>query len=168
MYRDPIGTLDDGIVYGFASVISKGGVPVVDFQNDTIDERELVAAAHDFMLNSRVGGALHIRGPDGEPLKAGDICESVVLTDALQKALGVNLGFVPWLVGVRITDPIVKKMVASGQLRAFSIGGTGIREIAKGAAGNPGLVHMPGRLSLARQGGKKRRPYAGRTQLFQK
>lgn len=122
--------LKDGIVWGWASVIEKDGKAIVDHQGDVIQEDDLVKAAHDHVTNSRVGGALHlyVPGPDRTPLKGGDIVESLVFTKALQKALGVDLGKVGWLVGYQITDPYVKKMVASGQLKAFSIGGSGRRE----------------------------------------
>ncbi len=124
----PRDDLKQGLVWGFGSVVEKDGQPVVDCQGDIMSEAELQRAAHDFMRNSRVGGAMHVRHPDtGEPLKAGEIVESCVLTRELQKAMGIDLGCVPWLVCLKVTDPTVRKMIARGQLRGFSIGGAGRR-----------------------------------------
>ena len=122
--------LKDGLVWGWASVIEKDGKPVIDHQGDIITPDELMKAAHDHITNSRVGGALHlyVPGPNKEVLKAGDIVESMVFTKELQKALGIELPQVGWLVGYKITDPHVKKMVAAGHLKSFSIGGSGQRE----------------------------------------
>lgn len=126
----PMGELKDGTVWGWASIIEKGGKVVTDHQGDRISEEELVKAAHDYMTNSRIGGALHMYNSDkpDEPLSAGRVVESVVLTHDLQKALGIDLGKVGWLVGYHIEDSHVRKAAASGKLISFSIGGKGVRE----------------------------------------
>ncbi|MGO8867021.1 MAG: XkdF-like putative serine protease domain-containing protein [Alphaproteobacteria bacterium] len=118
----------DGILYGWGSVIERGGVPIVDRQDDIVPEETLVRAVHEFMSKSRVGGALHIHTDEnGTPLKVGEIVESVVLTRDLQKALGIDCGQVGWLVGFKIDDPAVRKVVQGGGLLEFSIGGKGQR-----------------------------------------
>ena len=124
--------LKHGLVWGFGSVAEKDGAPVIDHDGDTMTEAELQQAAHRFMQESRVGGAMHVRhSGTGAPLKAGDIVESCVLTRDLQKALGIDLGCTPWLVCMKVTDPTVRKMIARGQLRGFSIGGAGRRSPLK-------------------------------------
>ena len=118
--------MKEGIVFGWAYVLDRNGVQVVDHQNDTIAPEELVKAAHDFMINSRTAGVMHARA-DGQPQKIGDVVESVVLTRGLQKALGINLPVAGWLIAMRLTDPEVRKLAAQGVLKSFSIGGRGKR-----------------------------------------
>lgn len=122
---NPDDQLKQGLVYGWASVIEKDGVPVVDHQGDRISQQELVKAAHDFMKR-RDGGVMH----DETGHNIGSIVESVVLTKDLQKALGVDLGKVGWLIGYQISDARVKAMAQKRLLKAFSIGGRGRRRPA--------------------------------------
>ena len=112
---------DERTVLGWASVIERDGQPVIDHQGDVIDEPTLVKAAHGFMSNYRVGKAMH----DGQPVS--DAVESMVFTRDLQKALGIDLGMVGWLVKFKVNDDEVWKKVKSGELRSFSIGGRGER-----------------------------------------
>lgn len=110
-------------VYGWASIITKGGVPVVDSQDDIIEADDLVKAAHEFMLGEQEAGLMHA-------IKSGigKVVESVVLTKDLQSALGIDLGVEGWFIGVKIEDDTTWNAVKKGTLRAFSIGGTGERE----------------------------------------
>ena len=113
------------VVYGFASIIDKGdGVPIEDAQGDVILEDDLVEAAHGFMRNHRTLGHRH-QQVEG----IGDIVESLVITKDVRTALGLPatspLG---WFIGCKVTDPEVWSRVESGELRAFSIGGSGERE----------------------------------------
>ena len=121
--------LKDGLVWGWASMIEKDGATIRDFQGDQITEAELMKAAHDYITNSRTGGAMHIycEGSDRQPLKCGEVVESMVFTKDLQKAMGISLPHVGWLIGYKIVNPAVRKAVASGQLKSFSIGGAGLR-----------------------------------------
>ena len=48
----------------------------------------------------------------------------------VQKALGIDLGKVGWFGAMRFRDDEVWAAVKSGKFRAFSIGGTGVREAA--------------------------------------
>lgn len=124
----PRDDLEHGLVWGFASVAEHGGIPVVDLQGDTMDEGELQKTAHEFMTNARTGGVMHMRDPDtGAVIKAGDIVESVVLTHELQKALGIKLDCVPWLICLKVTNSAVRKAIARGELRGFSVAGAGLR-----------------------------------------
>lgn len=115
--------LDKGLVWGWASVIEKDGQPIVDHQGDRISEDELTSAAHNYIAKSRQGGVLH----DKFGQEIGQIVESVVMTKALQKALGIDLGKVGWLIGYKVVSPQVKLLVKSGMLKSFSIGGRGKR-----------------------------------------
>jgi hypothetical protein len=120
--------LKDGLCWGWTSIIEKDGKVITDHDGDRISEDELMKAAHNFLSTPRTGGAMHIYDPDtNEPLKAGEIVESMVFTKDIQKALGIDLGKVGWLVGYRIEDPTIRKAIASGKLRAFSCGGSGLR-----------------------------------------
>lgn len=121
--------LKDGLVWGWASMIEKDGQTIRDYQGDQITEAELVKAAHDYMTNSRTGSAMHIycEDADRQPLKCGEVVESMVFTKDLQKAMGISLPHIGWLIGYKISNPAVRKAVASGQLKAFSIGGSGLR-----------------------------------------
>src|SRR5258708_5533133 len=96
--------MQEGMVYGFASVIAKDGQVITDTQGDQIETAELERAAADFMLNSRTGGHNHLRDAEGYPIKAGEIVSSVVFTPELQKALGISVP-VSWLIGLKVTDP---------------------------------------------------------------
>lgn len=109
---------------GWASVIEENGEVVVDAQGDMIPEAVIVEAAHRFMRDYRKGRVMHT-GPH-----AIDIVESVVLTKAMQNAMGIDLGKVGWWIVAEINDPAIWKRVESGDLRAFSIGGHCKREAA--------------------------------------
>jgi hypothetical protein len=116
-------SLEKGLVYGWASVIEKGGQIVTDHEGDRIEIDDLTQGAHDFINKSRNGGILH----DEHGHHIGHIVESMVFSHDLQKALGIDLGKVGWLVGYQIVDPRVKMLAKSGVLKAFSIGGKGKR-----------------------------------------
>lgn len=113
------------IAYGWATVIEKGGKPVIDRtrHRDVIPEETLIDAVHDYMLNKRAGGVMH---EDGR--KVGDVVESLIFTKDMQKALGIDLGMVGWWVGIRYTDDQVWKDIKSGKYKMFSIGGRGVRK----------------------------------------
>lgn len=110
------------IVYGWGSVVTEAGVPVVDKQGDIIDIFELRGAVHEFIAKSRNVGAMHTTFDHGE------IVDSFVLPQAVQRALGFDLGREGWIVGARVTDPAIAKRVKSGELKGFSLGGSGVRE----------------------------------------
>lgn len=111
------------LVSGWASVVEENGVPVVDRQGDVIEPREMQKAAHDFMSDMRVGGIMHIRNKSGEPVKVGEIVDSIFFSDDIQKSLGIHLGRQGWFVTMKVTDDDIWDMVKSGVLKAFSIGG---------------------------------------------
>ena len=108
-------------VRGWASVILEHGVPVEDFQGDVIEMDELRKAAHQYVTDARVGKMMH------SGTQIGDVVESVIIDDDFAKAMGMTDSRRGWWIGMEIHDTAVRKRVASGELAAFSIGGTGKR-----------------------------------------
>lgn len=112
---------DQRLVYGWFSVIEKGGDPVIDLQGDIISEIELEKMAHQFVLNSRDAGEMHVRK------NIGTLIESIVFTKEKQKALGIDLGKIGWFGGFFIENDDVWKKIKKGEYPAFSIGGVAER-----------------------------------------
>lgn len=111
------------MVYGWASVITKNGVPVVDHQEDVIKADELVNFTTDFMFEDmRTGLYMH----------AGDTVAKIVhsfpLVDDICKSLGIQCDQEGWIVGVKVLDDDVWKKVKAGELAAFSIGAKAVRK----------------------------------------
>lgn len=110
------------VAYGWAYVSTVNGVLQKDHSGDTWSIEEIEKTAHDFVCECRVGGEAHI-------FKGGaELVESIVLSNTLQKALGIDLNKEGWFVGFRITDPELLDKVEKGDYSMFSIGGQGIRE----------------------------------------
>ena len=110
------------MVYGWASVITEKGEPVVDTQGDVIEADELVKATTEFMADVRLAKAMH--AGDG----IGEVLHSFPLTAEIMKSLGIECDREGWIVGVKVGDDAVWKRVKSGELRSFSIGGAAQRE----------------------------------------
>lgn len=112
-------------IFGWASVVAKGGEPVVDLQGDIIEPDELEKAVYDFVLDWRESGDQH----DGGPVR-GRVIESMVFTDDKLAALGLAKGDLPtgWWLGVHVDDVDLFEKVRSGERPAFSIEGQAIRE----------------------------------------
>ncbi len=122
---DKIEKLDNAeqLVFGWASVVEVGGEAITDRQEDQIAENQLESAVYDYVLQSRVGGEMHLR--DGPRAKqVGRLVESIVFTTEKQKQLNIDLGFVGWWVGFKVDDSEVWAGVESGQFKGFSIHGT--------------------------------------------
>lgn len=121
---------DQRLVYGWASIIKRGGLHQLDFQNDVILETELHKAAHGYMLTGRGGKVAH----EGEHI--ADPVESMLITKnssfgALLDSLGMQmpdpLPLEGWWTGFKVVSDPVWKSVKDGTLKSFSIGGTGQR-----------------------------------------
>jgi len=110
------------IVYGWASVITENGERVVDRQGDVIEADTLVKAVNDFMENVRVGKTMHT----GE--QTGMVIHSLPITKEIGDSLGIQSDREGWVVAYKVYDDEVWKMVKSGELAAFSIGGRAIKE----------------------------------------
>jgi len=113
---------EERIVWGWASVVTENGEPVVDRQGDVITPDEISKAATEFMLSVRVAKAMH----DGEQI--GHVVHSFPVTNELAKALGIQSDREGWIIAQKITDDEVWKRVKSGELKAFSIGGNAVSE----------------------------------------
>lgn len=115
-------------VWGWASVIEENGKPVLDSQgdliamDDTAEGKGLRSAAHHFVKSAREAKAMHA----GD--RIGDVVESVLIDDDFARAHGITHGKRGWWIGMEIADPAIQKRVASGEYRAFSIGGAGRRK----------------------------------------
>jgi hypothetical protein len=110
------------LIYGWASVITEKGVPVVDLQGDIIEADVLVKAVNEFMENVRVGKTMHV----GE--ETGKVIHSMPVTKEIGDALGIQSDLEGWIVAYKVYDNDVWDRVKSGELRAFSIGGRAQRE----------------------------------------
>jgi cation transport regulator ChaB len=114
---------DERLVFGWASVVEEDGQDVIDKQGDIISTADIEKAAYDFVLNARGAGEMH------ERIGVGQLVESVALTREKQEAMGIKLNKSGWWLGFRV-DPDVFAKVKSGELQAFSIGGSGKRAAA--------------------------------------
>lgn len=110
------------MVYGWASVITEKGKPVIDRQGDVIDSETLVKAVNNFMEHVRVGKAMHT----GD--QVGVVVHSFPITKELGDSLGIHSDREGWIVAYKVYDDNVWEMVKSGKLAAFSIGGRAIKE----------------------------------------
>ena len=110
------------MVYGWASVITEKGEPVVDRQDDMIEADTLVKAVNEFMEHVRVGKAMHV----GE--QVGTVVHSLPITKEIGDSLGIQSDREGWVVAYKVFDDDIWDMVKSGELAAFSIGGKAIKE----------------------------------------
>jgi cation transport regulator ChaB len=108
------------LVWGWASVIKLDGQPVIDLQGDVIDGQELRRAVHDYVKSLRHAKVMH----EGEVV--GEVVDSFVWLDDVQKAYSVDFGCEGWAVGMEMPATVVAR-VEAGELNAFSIAGTAAR-----------------------------------------
>lgn len=111
---------DQQLVFGWASVIEKGGVIVTDKQGDRIPTSAMEPAAYDFVMNSRDMGDMH------EATGRGQLVESMMFTLEKQQALGIDLGMVGWWTGFKVSCPELWKAYRAGHRPEFSIGGSAV------------------------------------------
>lgn len=116
---------DKRIVFGWAYVMQKAdGTEVIDKSGDFLDEvEELEKSAYDYVLKSRQSDADHTN------VKGGEMVESIVFTPEKIEKMGLPAGSIPlgWWVGYKINDEPTWERVKKGELRAFSIHGSGTR-----------------------------------------
>jgi len=110
------------LVYGWASVVTEKGEPVVDRQGDVIEPETLVKAVNNFMENIRVGKEMH----KGDQI--GAVIHSMPVTKEIGESLGIQSDREGWVVAFKVYDDDVWARVKSGELAAFSIGGRAIKE----------------------------------------
>lgn len=122
------------IVFGWAYVArNPSGGQVVDYSGDFVDSPERVAkmesAAYRFMENSRGGDSMH------SMTKVATCVENVVFTPEKVAKMGLPADWAPsaWWTGFRVHDDKVWDLCERGEIRGFSIYGSGKRH-AVGAA----------------------------------
>lgn len=119
------------LVFGWFSVTHVDGRPVTDVQGDRISVQDIEKSGYDFVLKSRVGGAMHEKS-------VGKLVESVVITPEKTAAMveslkkqgiqaSIDLPVIGWWGGFKIADTPTWEAITKGELKAFSIGGTGKR-----------------------------------------
>lgn len=107
-------------IFGWASVVTKGGELIIDKQGHAIPPEELEPAAYDYVLRFRDQGHLH------QDLGVGRMIESMVFTKQKQDALGIDLGMEGWWIGFKVDSDEVWESHKRGELPEFSIGGQGL------------------------------------------
>jgi hypothetical protein len=121
---------DKRLAFGWASVVSINGQPVVDRQGDYITADDLEDAAYAYVHKSRVGGDMHRREQiDGTAVHVSDMVESMVFTDEKVAKMGLPEDFPRgWWVGFKVNDPQVWQEVRKRGRTGFSIHGKGLRK----------------------------------------
>lgn len=115
-------------VFGWASIVSVDGEPVIDRQGDVIELDEIEKSAYDYVINSRTGGRQHKRTEDGNAFKASDMIESLVVTPEKKQHLGLtDKSPTGWWVGFKVHDDDTWAAVKRGEVTGFSIHGSGKR-----------------------------------------
>lgn len=110
------------LVAGWVSVITDEiGNIIVDRQGDRISLDVMQKAMHRYIQDSRAGKAMH----SGK--RVADLVEMVIVTPEFRKMLGAPEGHTGVWAVFKVKDNSVWSKVKKGELRAFSIGGTGKR-----------------------------------------
>jgi hypothetical protein len=113
------------IVYGKALVPDR-----YDLQGDLVTKEDVEKAAHAFMINIQKAYADLVCG-----IKSGSKASQIGLMHKVFKGVG-GFGYVvesyidpegSWVLGTKVTDEKVWKMIKDGVITGYSIGGTGIR-----------------------------------------
>lgn len=119
---------DKQIVKGWASVTHRDGELVVDKQDDVITSEDLEDAVHEFVLNCREQGDMHMRKG------VGKLVESALFTKETMEECGLfafdivsGEQLYGWYAGFKVTDDALWKSIRAGEKLEFSIGGSGKR-----------------------------------------
>jgi len=110
---------EERIVYGWASIVTMDGKPVIDKQGHIISGEEMEKMATSFMMSERTAKAMHT----GESI--GQIIHSFPLTAQIAKAIGMETDVEGWFIGVKVHSDAVWQKIKNGDFKAFSIGGRG-------------------------------------------
>lgn len=108
---------EEQIVMGIASVSTVKGELVTDSHGDQITTQALVEFNRSLISTSREGKVMH----EGEART--EVVAGLVLTEDWQKALGIDLGFEPYLVEIHVPEPELWAEVKKGDWM-LSIAGT--------------------------------------------
>lgn len=108
---------EEQIVMGIASVSTVKGELVTDAHDDQITTKALVEFNRSLIAGGREGKLMH----EGEACT--EVVAGLVLTEDWQKALGIDLGFEPYLVEIHVPDAELWAEVKKGDWM-LSIAGT--------------------------------------------
>lgn len=112
-----VGTDEQRMAYGWASVISDGGKPVVDLQDHVIEGETLVKAAISFMQDARLAKVMHEGDGAGEVLFAYPVVKGYLPEGITSDREGL-------IIGIFVKNDEAWEGVKSGKLPAFSIAGS--------------------------------------------
>lgn len=115
-------------VFGWCSLTSINGQPVVDLQGDYVPLEEIEKAAYEYVIHSRKGGDMHARDGLG-PKHTADLIESFLVTPEKLKQMGLSDDALPhgWWIGMKVNDDEQWNLVKNGGRTGFSIHGKGSR-----------------------------------------
>jgi len=115
-------------VFGWCSLTSMNGQPVIDLQGDYVPLEEIEKAAYEYVIHSRKGGDMHARDGEG-PKHTADLIESFLVTPEKLKQMGLSDNALPhgWWIGMKVNDDEQWNLVKSGGRTGFSIHGKGSR-----------------------------------------
>lgn len=122
-------------IFGWAYVThDKHGNVVVDKSGEFVEDVQVLEkAAYDYVLTSRKGGSDHLRnrfGDKDEVIVRSRMIESIVFTPEKIAKMGIPEGTIPqgaWWVGFQVDDADTWRRIERGELKAFSIHGSGIK-----------------------------------------
>lgn len=110
-----------GLVLGYAIVCKVDGEDYFDVQGDHIPEDAMLAAALDFMQESRVAKEMHA----GE--QVGQVVFAFPLTTEVAKAFGIRCKKTGLLVAMKPDADVLAKF-KDGTYTGFSIGGSRVKD----------------------------------------
>lgn len=112
-----------GLVFGFAIVCKQDGEEYFDTQGDHIPEDAMLAAAADFMENSRVAKDMHA----GDQI--GGVTFAFPLTEDIAKAMGLGeVAKTGLMIAMKPDDEEVLNKFRLGEYTGFSIGGRRVED----------------------------------------
>jgi len=122
--------VEEHLVFGWAYVTNMPtGEQVLDNSDEYILIADLELAAYDYVMASRAASLLHTQFADVDGAPLAECCESMMFTPEKIAALGVPENVLPlgWWVGFKVHDQALWEAIKSGDVRAFSIGGTAMK-----------------------------------------
>jgi hypothetical protein len=117
-----------GLILGFAIVCEENGEPYFDVQGDHIPPDAMLKASADFMEHSQLGGIMHRRDEDGEPVPGGKVVFAWPMTAEIAASLDMTTKRTGLLVGIKPSEPEDLEKARRGEFRGFSIGGGRIKD----------------------------------------
>lgn len=109
--KDVFKSMDDErhLIWQIASVTTVGGEHLVDAHGDTFSTRAMEEFCIDLIRGQRLGKIDHEDGP------ANEIVQALVLSEELQKALGFDLGFEPFITCTHVPDAALWEEMKTGE-----------------------------------------------------